>query len=99
MITDRQHQTGPGHGRRSAQAPETRVGPGRVYGRVQAAVRSRLRQRRRFRPPARMGDHQTTSWFGFGARSYRDPRFGPRAAAASRQGPEYTGRGFGARSG
>ena len=41
---------------------------------------------------------KTTGWFGFGARSYRDPRFGPRPKAA-RQGAEYTGRGFGARSG
>jgi hypothetical protein len=32
---------------------------------------------------------QTTGRFGFGARSYRDPRFGARAAA--RQGPECTG--------
>jgi hypothetical protein len=32
---------------------------------------------------------KTTGRFGFGARSYRDPRFGQRAAAA-RQGPECT---------
>jgi len=32
---------------------------------------------------------KTTGRFGFGARSYRDPRFGQRAAA--RQGPECTG--------
>jgi hypothetical protein len=41
---------------------------------------------------------KTTGRFGFGARSYRDPRFGPRTAAGS-QGTGYTGRGFGARSG
>ncbi|MGN6174690.1 MAG: hypothetical protein ACTHPS_17355 [Streptosporangiaceae bacterium] len=41
---------------------------------------------------------KTTGRFGFGARSYRDPRFGPRTAAASRS-TEYTGKGFGARSG
>lgn len=35
---------------------------------------------------------KTTGRFGFGARSYRDQRFGPRAAAV-RQGPEYTGKG------
>jgi hypothetical protein len=35
---------------------------------------------------------KTTGRFGFGARSYRDPRFGPRAAA-TRKGPEYTGKG------
>jgi hypothetical protein len=33
---------------------------------------------------------KTTARFGFGARSYRDPRFGQRAAAA-RLGPESTG--------
>jgi hypothetical protein len=98
MITDRQHRTGPGHGRRSAQEPEPRIGPGRVHSRVQVAVRQRLRQRRRLRPPVGMGDQQTTTWFWFGAHSYRDPRFGPRTAAAS-QGTEYTGRGSGARSG
>jgi hypothetical protein len=32
---------------------------------------------------------KTTGRFGFGARSYRDPRFGPRTAAAS-QGTEYS---------
>jgi hypothetical protein len=41
---------------------------------------------------------KTTGRFGFGARSYRDPRFGPRTAAA-RQRLEYTGRGFDAGSG
>ena len=41
---------------------------------------------------------KTTGRFGFGARSYRDPRFGPRTAAA-RQGPQYTRRGFDAGSG
>lgn len=41
---------------------------------------------------------KTTGRFGFGARTYRDPRFGQRAAAA-RQGLEYTGRGFDAGSG
>jgi hypothetical protein len=35
---------------------------------------------------------KTTGRFGFGARSYRDPRFGPRAATA-RRGPEYTWKG------
>jgi hypothetical protein len=35
---------------------------------------------------------------GFGARSYRDPRFGPRTAAAH-QDPEYARRGFNAGSG
>lgn len=40
----------------------------------------------------------TTGWFGFGARSYRDPRFGPRTAAAH-HGAEHTKRGFSARSG
>jgi hypothetical protein len=37
---------------------------------------------------------KTTTWSGFGARSYRDPRSGPRAAAA-RQASRYTGKGFG----
>jgi hypothetical protein len=41
---------------------------------------------------------KTTGRFGFGARSYRDPRCGPRTAAAH-QGPEYNRRGFNARSG
>jgi hypothetical protein len=41
---------------------------------------------------------KTTGRFGFGARTYRDPRFGQRAAAA-RQGLEYPGRGFDAGSG
>jgi hypothetical protein len=35
---------------------------------------------------------KTTGRFGFGARSYRDPRFGQRAGT-SRQGPEYTWKG------
>ena len=41
---------------------------------------------------------KTTGRFGFGARSYRDPRFGP-CTAAARQRPEYTTRGFDAGSG
>jgi hypothetical protein len=41
---------------------------------------------------------KTTGRFGFGVRSYRDPRFGPRTAAA-RQRLEYTRRGFNAGSG
>jgi hypothetical protein len=41
---------------------------------------------------------KTTLRLGFGARSYRDPRFGQRAAAA-RQGPECTRRRPDARSG
>jgi hypothetical protein len=41
---------------------------------------------------------KTTGRFGFGVRSYRDPRFGSRTAAAH-QGPEYTRRGFNAGSG
>jgi hypothetical protein len=41
---------------------------------------------------------KTTGRFGLGARSYRDPRFSPRTAAAH-QSPEYSGRGFNARSG
>jgi hypothetical protein len=41
---------------------------------------------------------KTTGRSGFGARSYRDPRFGQRAAAA-RQGPEYNGGRPDARSG
>lgn len=41
---------------------------------------------------------KTTGRFGLGARSYRDPRFGPRTAAAH-QGPENTRRGFNAGSG
>ena len=41
---------------------------------------------------------KTTGRFGFGARSYRDPRLGPRTAAIH-QGPEYTTRGFDAGSG
>ena len=40
----------------------------------------------------------TTGRLGFGARRYRDPRFGQRAAAA-RQGPECTGGRPDARSG
>jgi hypothetical protein len=40
---------------------------------------------------------KTTGQFGFGAHSYRDPRFGLRAAA--HQGPEYTTGGFDAGSG
>jgi hypothetical protein len=39
-----------------------------------------------------------TGRFGFGARSYRDPRFSQRVAAA-RQGPERAGRRPDARSG
>jgi hypothetical protein len=41
---------------------------------------------------------KTTGRFGFGIRSYRDPRFGPRTTAAH-QGPEYTRRGLNAGSG
>jgi len=41
---------------------------------------------------------KTTGRLGFGARSYRDPRFGPRTAAA-RQRLEHTGIGFDAGSG
>ena len=41
---------------------------------------------------------KTTGRLGFSARSYRDPRFGHRAAAA-RQGPECTGWRSDARSG
>jgi hypothetical protein len=41
---------------------------------------------------------KTTGRLGFSARSYRDPRFGHRAAAA-RQGPECTGGRPDARSG
>jgi hypothetical protein len=41
---------------------------------------------------------KTTGRLGFGARSYHDPRFGQRAAAA-RQGPDGTGRRPDARSG
>jgi hypothetical protein len=40
---------------------------------------------------------KTTGRFGFGARSYRDPRFGQRAPAA-RQGPEGIGGRLDARS-
>lgn len=41
---------------------------------------------------------KTGGRFGFGARKYRDPRFGPRLAAAH-QSPECSGRGFDAGSG
>jgi hypothetical protein len=41
---------------------------------------------------------KTTGRFGFGAHSYRDPRFSQRAAVA-RQGPEGTGGRSDARSG
>jgi hypothetical protein len=41
---------------------------------------------------------KTPTWSGFGARSYRDPRFGQRTTAVH-QSAEYTGRGLDAGSG
>jgi hypothetical protein len=75
VTTDRQHQTGLGHGRRPAQAPETRVGP---WPGAQQGFKP-LSDRVFASGGALPHQHEweitrTTTWSGFGARSYRDPR-------------------------
>jgi hypothetical protein len=72
MTTDRQHQTG--HGRRSAQARETRVGPGRATAGFKPLCDRVFTSGGAFAHQHGWEITKTTTRSGFGARSYGDPR-------------------------
>ena len=99
MTADREHQTGLGHARRPAQVPKLAAD---LAGWI-AGFKRLLSDRVFASGDAFARQHgweitKTPTWSGFGARSYRDPRFGQRTTAV-RQSAEYTGRGLDAGSG
>jgi hypothetical protein len=87
VTTAREHQTGLGPARRPAQAPELAVDPAGWIARFKRLLSDRVfASADAFARQHGWEITKTTTWSGFGARSYRDPRFGPRCNSPSELG-------------